>query len=438
MNDNHEVAMLVYDPDKSNRSGKKCSFDGNKNCGANVVIELLQRAGIPVGFCTPETAKKHRVVLVPMTSQYDAISLYRRVHALSDWQRGSRTFTVVAGGFGMQNPIPIRNMIDVALFGRAEGIIELLVAGIIDGKTYEHESIMWLPEITPVTIAQPAGLLKLECYNELSTGCNVRCKFCHYAFSRIYTGEAGGEYLHVQLADTTIGKTWREETWWNLKNITEWIHLTKTAIDGSSERLRFAFGKHISDDDIVTGIEHMGTLGQGKGVFMRVYNIGNLPTETKEDEDQLRAAFVRANPESPVTIVLQNTPFAPSPATPMQWAAASLYPSMHAKKGPLCITEKVRVFNTHTSESSYSHFKNLVTTRATIDSDNLFHNLATNKKLSSMCALDAMRVLHKNYDIEQYTREYSLGEEPTWFLDSFFSKSKMYRLYTSSMRAAER
>lgn len=36
------------------------TFDGNANVGAKVIADALERRGLKVGFCTPETAHKEK------------------------------------------------------------------------------------------------------------------------------------------------------------------------------------------------------------------------------------------------------------------------------------------------------------------------------------------------------------------------------------------
>lgn len=107
-----KIAFLVYLPLKERRSNN--SFIGNGNAGALVVENVLKEAGLNVGRCTPETAHEQDVVLVSFTSNYDTVSFYQAVALRPTWQRDKRSFKVIAGGFGMQNPTLVREYIDYA------------------------------------------------------------------------------------------------------------------------------------------------------------------------------------------------------------------------------------------------------------------------------------------------------------------------------------
>lgn len=62
-----KVAALVYPPWKQARR-KDDSFDGLSNVGMYLLIHELNKAGIDIGFCYPESAHKFDLVLVSFTS----------------------------------------------------------------------------------------------------------------------------------------------------------------------------------------------------------------------------------------------------------------------------------------------------------------------------------------------------------------------------------
>src|SRR3990167_4353774 len=136
------IAFLVYAPLKQRRTDN--SFEGNDNIGAKIIEDVLKRAGFVVGRCSPETAHEWELVLVSFTSTYDVLSFYHQVALRPDWQSGKRQFKVLAGGFGMQNPIPIRRYVDYAAFGRAHEWIVGIVDTILGGGIPAHPSVMCL------------------------------------------------------------------------------------------------------------------------------------------------------------------------------------------------------------------------------------------------------------------------------------------------------
>lgn len=417
----NEIALLVYEPLKKKRADD--SFDGNDNIGALVVKDILERAGYHVGFCAPETALDCRVVLVSLTSTYDVYSFYRHVARRPEWQPGRRLFKVVAGGFGLQNPYPIRHYADYALFGRADDIVVGLVAAAMDGRPYTHASVMCLPDITPVEIAQAVGLyphpvaFSAKTFVESFAGCPNKCKFCHYTWARRCMGHAG-EYVNMTLA----GSASPEMTWRQMMLSEGKLGRTRSAIDGFSERIRFLYGKRISNADIVTGIERLGAY-EGNTVCV-VYNVGSMPTETEDDRAELYRVMAEARPKNRVIIVLHTTPFRPSLATPMQWEEVTLLPNWNTLGATAFHdTDTLRCVHSTGNEAPYSHLISVVAERATAATDKLFNAICFHPKLQTGTSARRVEMITRNFDIEQYVRRYDIDDDayPAKFLSGYVS-----------------
>jgi len=416
-----DIAILVYAPLKKKRANN--SFDGNDNIGVLVAKDILERAGHVVGFCAPETAKDYKVVMVSLTSTYDVYSFYRHVAKRPEWQPGKRAFKVVIGGFGLQNPYPIRDYADYALFGRADDIAVDLVSAALDGKPFAHASVMNLPEITEVEIAQAKVLyphavsFSGKQFIESFTGCPNKCKFCHYTWSRRCSGH-NGEYVNMALA----GSSSPEMTWKQMMVSDGKFGRIRSAIDGFSERLRYRFGKKISNADIVSGIERLGAY-EGNTVCV-VYNIANMPTETDTDRQELYQVVAEANPQNRVVIVLHSTPFRPSLATPMQWEPVNFDPvnwNTMGKAAPIHDSEMLRVVHSTGNEAPYSHLISVIAERATKNTDKLFNLICFHPKLQSGTSARRVKMITSNFDISQYVRRYDIGDDgfPGWFLSGY-------------------
>jgi hypothetical protein len=429
-----EVAFLVFAPLRQRR--KDNSFDGNDNIGAKVIADVLERAGIPVGYCAPETADQYRVVLVSLTSTYDVFAFYRAVALLPSWQPGKRTFRVLAGGFGMQNPTSIRHYIDYAAFGRAESWVRPVVDALLGGgRPSDHESLMHLPDLHPVKLAQAHELYPHEVagWKETFTGCPLKCKFCHYTWARKHQGsdEAYGQYVQT----TLTGGGSPELTWDQLFTYDKKAGRIRVAIDGFSERLRWTYGKKISRDDIVGGIERIGRFGPAATTLL-VYNIANFPTETQADRDELYATLARARPAHRVIFVLHSTPFRPSLATPMQWEPISLEPDNSTLRAQVIAEHPTfRAVHSFTIETPYSHLMSVIAERATPATDRLFHACAFAPGLQKGTAAEKVRRVRANFDITPYLRAYDPDEpHPAWFLSGYAPPDTM-RKVARKMRA---
>lgn len=432
-----EVAFLMYYPRKQRQANN--SFEGNYNIGANVIMDVLARNGINCNFCTAETANKFKIVLVSFTSDYDCIAFYTSVALLPSWQPKGRKFIVIAGGEGVQNPTTIRNYINYAVFGRAENIIYDLVNTVLGGKIYEHESVMNLPELHEVKLAQVKELYphnidlgngrEKKDWIESFIGCPNKCKFCHYAWSRKWIG--GDTYYQGDLTKSrSIEMLWKDIT-----NVTEKQGRMRTAIDGFSQRLRYTYGKTISNDDIVDGLNHIGSFG-GNTVLM-VYNISNMPHETQEDKNELYATIKKADPKYRVIFVLQSTPFRPSLLTPLMWAPVTLFPATSELSAKIIYdTPNIHAIHSFSNEGPYSQLETMIVSRATPDTDKLFHTICFHPKLKSGTAREKIKLLQNTFDLTQYTKSYDISDKhPAWFLHSYTNRDVLWKQYQKAESA---
>lgn len=430
----NKIAFLAYYPEK--KRSKNNSFEGNYNIGANVIMDVLRRNGIECDICTPDTAHKYQVVMVSLTSDYDCLALYRAVALLPTWQPG-RKFKVVAGGAGMQNPTTIRQYVDYAVFGRAESIVYPLIDCILGGGVYTHESVMNLPEVHPVKLAQSTELYPhgvdfgggrgCRQWNESFIGCPNKCLFCHYTWARKRAG-SGETYYQ---GDLTMKRS-IECLWKDIPKIDKKEGRVRSAIDGFSERLRMAYGKKITNQEVIDGINHIGNF-EGITVLL-VYNISNMPHETQEDRNELYNTVKQADPRNRVIVVFQSTPFRPSPLTPLQWAPVALYPATSDLSAQVIHdSDNLRVMHSFSNESPWSQIQTVIVSRATPSTDELFHTLCFHPKLKKGTAKDKIRLLQRSFDLSQYLKEYEADEShPTWFLSSYTGSAGLRKIYEAA------
>lgn len=397
-------------------------------------MDALRRAGIETEFCTADTAKNYRVVLVSFTSDYDCIAFYTSTCLLQSWQPGKRSFKVIGGGEGMQNPTVIRNYLDFAVFGRAEDIVVDLISAILGGGDYRNDSVMCLPEITSVKEHQVRELYPYDIrlgngrgkrdWKESFMGCPNKCLFCHYSWSRKWIG---GETYYQ--GDLTMNRS-VEVLWKDVMQITRKEGRIRTAIDGFSERLRYSYGKRISNDEIVQGINHIGSF-DGTTVVM-VYNISNMPGETEDDRQELYATVKRANPKHRVIVVFQSTPFRPSLLTPLQWSPVTLFPATSDLSAQVIHdSDNLRVMHSFSNESPWSQLQTVIISRATPQTDKLFHAICFHPKLKSGTAKERIKLLQGSFDLSSYLREYDPQEKhPAWFYDGYTKRDVLVRAYS--------
>ena len=319
------VAFLDYTgPWKQSR--RKCNdLLRVVNPGVAVLWDALKRAKIEVGFCRPETARNYEVVLVSLASRFDVVNLLCSIRDhWRTWAPGRREFKVIMGGPGLQNPRPLLGVWDAAVFGRAEGTIAPLVGSLLDGGLlgrFEDESILWADNPTaPVRFGMAKEIyprrlnLYTDIWQEREIGCKELCRYCQYTFTHTPVcpeGGRGGIYTagkgptrQVRIADLVAGTV-------DAPRVT-------TAIDGFSERIRFAFCKRITDDDIVEGLSKLSEL-RPQGSFVRLNVIGSVPTETPDDWDRLKRALARVRGPGRLSVEIRVMEFQAEPFTPLQW-----------------------------------------------------------------------------------------------------------------------
>lgn len=433
---NNEVGFLVYAPLKNKMSKARSRysrvyFDKYLNAGMKVVTEILEKNGITVVPASLEVASKYRIVLVSFTSTFDMVSYYKKVALLKEWQPENREFKIIAGGFGMQNPYPVRNYVDYAVFGRAENFVYEMVDTILGGGEYSHPSVMRLPDVYQIVVSQPTELLQLDSFRESFTGCYHKCKFCHYSWTRKHIGEQGKYQRGGAFEDSTssISSGSIEVMMRDIKTIDKKQGKVRVALDGSSERLRFLYGKRITNEKFIEAIEHVGSFGGT--TFLHLYNIVNMPTETEEDREEFLSTVLKAKPEGKILLIPTQTPFRATLSTPLLFSPINLFPdwSKHSLE-VIFDVGNIRMTNA-VFEHPFSILFEMVVIRANEDSQKLFHTLCFSGKLNSQVMSRRLMMLQKNFDLSPYLREYDVDEEkyPGWWLQSYASHETMKKAY---------
>jgi radical SAM superfamily enzyme YgiQ (UPF0313 family) len=425
-----DIAFLVYGKKFSSANRKDKSFDGQSNIGAYIIKDVFERAGYSISFASPEFADKYKIVLVSFTSSYDMLNFLKEVIPLKIWKK--RKFKVIAGGFGLQNIYSIRNYVDYGVFGRAENNIVSLIESILQGKEFHHESIMDLSQgITPVKICQvdnfyPHSIdIQPVAYKETMIGCAKKCLFCHYTFSRkhlssdkfstpVKYSSSSQEILFKELVEKSKGKG-----------------KIRSALDGHSERLRCVFNKRIKNDDIVNILSELSHKWENNICWLYIYLIGNYPSETEKDRNELKEVLSRVKIKQGKKMVLNFhvSLFRPSPLTPAAYLPVNL--DFNYSKADYNIYNSDNITATYdwTRESFYNFLIQVIIERATEKTDDLLLNILFNKQISKMDSNQKYNTIKNHFDISDYIREYSTEERlPTWYLESYIGNHKIKQM----------
>ena len=424
------IAFLVYPAEDKPGRRKNKSFDWTTNAGAYMVIDVLRRSGRDVKFCSPESAKEHDIVLVSLTSTFDVYNFIRAVGRKKSWRK--RDFTVVVGGFGLQNVVPLRHYIDYAVFGRAENIITDLVSAIEQKRDFEHESVLNMADgIRPVKVAQPKELYpyKLDtqprAYKEREVGCPRKCFFCHYTFARKHIKGHSGQFYGAM--------DWgpiKEVLFQRLLEDSDRKSKTRTALDGFSERLRFAFNKRISNEEIVETLNRASREWESSCVWLSVYHIGSYPTETDEDRAEFAETLSKVEAKKQIYMHVHVSPFRPSPLTPSAYLPANIdFDWRRFQSKTILKKDNLNAFFLPSMESPFSLLQSLLVERATEETDEIIEKICFSKKLGRMKAGQKLAALQRNFDLTPYTREYSLEEKlPTWYVEGHIPQETVRKL----------
>lgn len=435
----NRVAFLIYPTWKKDSRRLNKSFDGNSNIGAYMLIDVCNRNNIDIDFCTPDTANKFDIILVSFTSNYDILAFAKAVGRHPNWKY-PRKFKVLGGGFGMQNPIPIREWLDYAWFGRCENHIVWLLENNLD---VEHESLMNLNDtIKPVKICQSDCLYphsfkfgtKFMKHNkpfqEGIYGCHNKCLYCHYTWSRKHIKTNTGYSFEM------YDKSSIELDFFSIDQYNGDAKKLILGLDGVSERLRYFCNRKISDEMFIDGLVEISRRvknTKGKGFFVKLYNITGFEIESDDDYQEFREILlkIRDRLENNLVLILHTTPLHPSILTPMAYSKVRLDNKLNEMGNQLIIpkTEKLYAVHSFTMERNFTLLASLAVERGTEKTQKLFNNLVFNTKLYWIDVKSRLYQIEKYFDLTDLVREYNINEKlPSWFLESYTKNGVIKKL----------
>ena len=274
--------------------------------GYREMIKEISRSD-PVEETTIADAAQYETLLLSITSPMEIEKILALGYQKPTGQR------VIAGGMGALNPWPLYDLLDVMVFGRAEGIGALALSE--KSSTY-----IWRKAEDPGVegvygIRQAARMLD----GERAIGCPNKCLYCQYTWIRQCTSFDGYD----------PGMVRPEDDWNRIDVVGPGRYIT--AIDGLSQSTRDRVHKSISDDQIIAKIRAIQALDLASAVVIKVFQIVGYPWETPEsvlkDLGEFRDLMARADSAEGgrVVIMMLFTPFSPEPLTPMEGMPIKAY-----------------------------------------------------------------------------------------------------------------
>ena len=439
MNDLKICAYVVGVHAKQNYKSE--SFNTRLFAGLSVVIDILKRKGYQIDFAGKATVHNYDVVLVSITSDCD---WWPFAAERVKWQKGN--YKVIAGGAGVLNVRPFLELIDYFVLGRAEGVVDGLITGIINNISLEHQSLVesakfninnnyylnQASEIYPHEIKLENG----DLYHEDIIGCNHRCLFCGYTWHRKNINQGAFKYSGLW-----NGGIDRERAIIDIANgeKVDFNKLRTTAIDGFSQRLRFMVNKKITRDMIQDFLFKLAKCEKPHQV--KFYNIVGYPTETPDDWQEFLEDIIEVDKRLPKTdkqtsVLLHSTPFRAMPATPLACREMSYknYRGEIARvlgggkyKGNIFYQgNSIWAVESMATESLSTVIQSAIIWRGTEkDTENII-KISCSNKFSTASATVKQATLEKYFDVKTLFGKFTAETLPTKYLKTYANIEKMW------------
>lgn len=255
---------------------------------------------------------KYDYACISLTSVVEMENVLRDIEKLGIDKRGCK---IVLGGMGALNIWPLHHVIDIAVFGRAEGQIN----DILEGGSAPN---VWRKADDPMLegsyqIRQVEYLLP----GEVGVGCPEHCMYCQYsAVRRWLPTQDGGGYRAADGGHTNrrkehdltgfvpgltpqetggLGRHTLFEDDWNRLDFR--TGRNQTAWDGWSEATRKRVRKRVSNEDIIRKLTELREQNNSAASNLKIYQIVGYPWETPESlrSDMTDASRILAEADGP-------------------------------------------------------------------------------------------------------------------------------------------
>lgn len=436
-----KIGIYVLSKYAKQTYSKEC-YNVRINAGISVVADILIRAGFTdISYASSANVHEYDMVLFSVTSDCD---WWEFIAERVAWKKGK--YKVCVGGQGVLNVRPFLDFVDYFSLGRAEGEIDKLAKAISMGEEYESKFVINSNTFSPdklYYIKQVDNIyehdIRLEngqVYHEDTIGCNHRCLFCGYTWHRKQAKQEafnysglwnGGKDRELAMIDMDKGLD------------VDLVKLRTTAIDGLSERLRFAVKKHISREMLREFLVRLAKCEKPHQV--KIYNIVGYPTETFDDwmeflDDMRIADSSLPRQEKQSAIVLHSTPFRAMPATPlacesMQYVnfrgLISKKLSQGKYKGNIFFRGNAMwAVESMATESLPTVIQSAIIWRGTEnDSENIV-KLATSRKFQTADTKTKQATLEKYFDVGKLFGSFTPEELPTRYLRTYSAVEKCW------------
>jgi len=352
------IGVLVLNNFVDRTSSKGKNYKPSQ--GLKAILSELKE---PYDFCPPASINQYEYVLVSLTSVMDVENLVYNLEMYAP----PPTAKLVIGGFGVCNIRLLIPYIDIAVFGRAEGQINQVLAGVNYGNVWRKADD---PELAGrYEMRQPRYLVS----GETSVGCKYRCRFCQYA--------------HIRLGDGKYdpGMTVQETDWSSLEITSPGRY--NSAWDGWSTDTWHKVNKPVSKATIEKKLVGLGELGGT--VFIKLFQIIGYPWETPEtilsDIEDIGLLLKEIDDHLKCRVVLSFlcTPFGAEPLTPMELDQVDISTNWRDIIGDKMVYEgrNIKAFVLPMMSGSYNLVKRMLIHRGQTQHLDLFKKVCFSREL---------------------------------------------------------
>lgn len=304
------VGVYVFTDMTKKRVTKKreAFFDGQNYIGLRYIVSQIEKDKYEICYVSKDTVNQVDFVLISLTSYYDMLNIINELHGKDI------TAKVIIGGAGASNVEILRDIGDIIVLGRGEGIINRLLSGdYVDGVWYKETNYNLKDKIKILPLSEyiEIGDSLLGQYCENSIGCERKCFFCEYSWKNKHQTKTN--YYSSGLADRET--RFEEINWGTYKNKD-----LVSAIDGISEQTRKIINKPISNQQIKDKINDI--YNYEKDYFsLKLYCLLGYPFELDFEAEELMATIMeckRQMAKNRLNILMVSPHFMPMPFTPME------------------------------------------------------------------------------------------------------------------------
>ncbi len=297
-----KIGIYVFTNKQKERGISINSFDDKKYIGLRYIVSEIDKNKNDIGYASIKTINEFDIILISITSYYDLYNLIR------EFKNREIKATVIVGGAGLLNINMIKKYIDIAVFGRGEGLInEILGEKEFDNVWYKKKDGKLENKYK---IGEAKELINFDGYKEKAVGCNKKCYFCQYSWINKAT------CIDQKYKSAINGQ---EDNFCSIDFTKERRGYILTALDGLTEKTRHIINKNIKNEDIENKIEEFYTKAD-KNCNVKLFNIFGYSWEKGVEKEELLNIFLRKDRDSNLNLnfYVCNTHFVPMPFTPME------------------------------------------------------------------------------------------------------------------------